>query len=73
MSPNEMVKYREKFDRAARLLGWEKKEITVEHERDWDCSWEETIWMSGNERLFSESDLEEGLVKEIIRIANDCS
>lgn len=72
MSPHDMISYRKEFDKAAEILGWTKKEVTVWHERDWDCSWEETVWFAtSGDRLFSENKLEVGLVKEIIRIANN--
>jgi hypothetical protein len=70
MSPFEMTAYRDRFDKACAKLGWKKVEVTEQHERDWDCSWKETVWLSATaNRLFSENDLEEGMVNEIIRIA----
>ena len=70
MSPNDMVKYREEFNKAVTELGWTVKKVKVYHERD-DCSWTEEVWFGpGGDRLFSESSLEEGFVKEMIRLAN---
>jgi len=71
MSPHEMGPYREALDKAAAIFGWTKETITVEHEQDWQRSWEEETWLDCNgHRLFSESYLEEGLLKELIRIAD---
>lgn len=70
MSPYEMNEYREEFDKACRTFGWEQKTVEMQHERDERCSWSESVWLYQNERLFSEDNLEEGLVKEIIRIAD---
>lgn len=67
MSPYEMDKYRNEFVKACTKLGWVKLEVEEYHERDWDCKWTETVWIKDKERLFAESDLTEGLVKEIIR------
>lgn len=70
MSDHEFTNYRERFEKAAAELGWRKHTHKVHHERDWDCSWTETGWCNEQgEFLFYESDLSEGLCKEIIAIA----
>ncbi len=70
MSPHDMDKYREVFEASCHKLGWHCKEVRVEHERDWDCSWTVQVWCrSDGTRLIAEGDLSEALVQEIIRIA----
>lgn len=70
MSRAEMEVWREQFEEAAARLGWEKEEITVEHERQWDCSWVETEWRDQNGvYLFFERDLSLGMLKQIIRLS----
>ncbi len=69
MTPFEMDFWREQFDEAALKLGWTTKEEVVEHERD-NRSWKQKVWYSGNGGyLFSEEELQLGLLKEIIRLA----
>lgn len=74
MSPNDMMPFREDFELACRKFGWHRKTVIFEHERDWDRSWTEEVWLDrNNTRLFSEDDLEVGLVRELIRIALEYS
>jgi len=71
MSPNEIDKIQDRLYKAFEKFGWKKKEVKVQHERDGDCSWKENIWLGNGFRLFSESDLEESLAEELIRISNE--
>ncbi len=70
MSPHDMDRYREAFDRACATLGWKRETQTREHERDSCPSWKVEVWLAADgSGLFEEGDLTRGLVREIIRIA----
>lgn len=70
MSPHEMTDYRNAFDAAAAKFGWSFRMVEVFHERDDQPARFEKVWFSSmGERLFSEDELTEGLVKAFIRIA----
>lgn len=71
MTPFEMDFWRGQFEEAAARLGWTKEQVTVDHERDGNCSWKEIHWLSRNGSfLFNEDDLSLGMLKEIIRVAS---
>ncbi len=73
MSPHDMTKYRKSFDLACKKLGWRKSTVEGwQGERDWDSyAYIDNVWFSSaNKRLFAERDLEEGLVRELIHLAN---
>lgn len=65
-----MTAYRTVFDDACDRLGWRRVVVKVEHERDWNRSGDEDVWLNKQgQRLFAESDLTEAMAQEIVRIA----
>ncbi len=70
MSPHDMEPYRKDFDAACAAFGWVCRSEVRDHERDSSRSWEVDFWVDAQgEFLFDEDDLSEGLVKELIRLA----
>lgn len=69
MSPHELSQI-EGLDEACQVLGWQRYETEIEHERDWDCHWTERGWKRGNVHIISDNRLTEGMARELILIAN---
>jgi hypothetical protein len=70
MSPAELNPIREEFEAACKSLGWYRRVVVLEHERDSGGCLREAIW-ENCERvlLFKEGDLEPGMAHELIRLA----
>ena len=70
MSPHELAPYRQALTNALQILGWTRREVEHEHERDPDAVWTEAVLFGpSGEWLISEDRLTPGLVREIIRLA----
>lgn len=58
--------------KAFKKFGWTQKEVERSHERDYDRTWTETVFVDKNGNfLFEENSLSTYLVEELIRISND--
>lgn len=70
MCENEWLEYRAEFDKAAIKFGWTLHKVEECHERDERGHWTSRVWCnSRGERIADESDMEAGLVEELIRIS----
>jgi hypothetical protein len=69
MSPHEMDRHRDEFDRAIARIGWAWRTVRRDHERDEGYRDEDVLVGPDGRFLTGRSDLSEGLVREIIRMA----
>ena len=72
MSPHELAPYRPALDAALAILGWTRREVELEHERDPDTVWTEAVLFGPDgDWLISEDRLSLGLLHEILRLAGE--
>lgn len=69
MSPYDISKLDFNLKETLEKLGWKLKQKIVYHERDYDTSWNENVWMKNDEYIITETKMSEGLAKELYRLS----